>query len=185
MTTTAPPTVLIYTDGACHGNPGPGGWGAVVRVGEHERQMHGGEKSSTNNRMELMAAIAALESITTTTVEPHAVQLWTDSQYVRNGITTWIAGWKRKGWKTAAGQPVKNVDLWQRLDAAAARHVVDWRWVKGHAGHEGNELADRLATRGAIEFGGSTGAAGPPKTGSGSTGGRRPRRGSRTAAARW
>ncbi len=187
MSATAPHTVVIYTDGACHGNPGPGGWGAVVRVGAHEQTLYGGEPGTTNNRMELMAAIAALESITTTTTiitEPHPIQLWTDSQYVRNGITTWIAGWKRKGWKTAAGQPVKNIDLWQRLDAAAARYAVDWHWVKGHAGHEGNELADQLATRGAIEFGGSTGAAGAPKPGSGGHRGRRPRRASRTGTPR-
>lgn len=176
MTATEPQTVVIYTDGACHGNPGPGGWGAVVRVGAHEQQLYGGERGTTNNRMELMAAIAALESIAAG--EPCPIQLWTDSQYVRNGITTWIAGWKRKGWKTAAGQqPVKNIDLWQRLDAAAARYVVDWQWVRGHAGHEGNELADRLATRGAIEFGGSTGAAAVPKSGGGSHRGRRTRRG--------
>ena len=178
---TAPQTVVIYTDGACHGNPGPGGWGAVVRLGEHEQQLYGGERGTTNNRMELMAAIAALESIAS---ERRPIQLWTDSQYVRTGITTWIAGWKRKGWKTAAGQPVKNVDLWQRLDAAAAQCNVDWRWVKGHAGHEGNELADQLANRGAVEFGGSTGAAGPPRPSSGGARGRRPRRGTHTGAAR-
>lgn len=149
--------VVIYTDGACHGNPGPGGWGAVLRFGDHEKQLYGGEQATTNNRMELLAAITALEALT----RPSPVQLWTDSQYVRNGITSWISGWKRKGWKTAAGQPVKNVDLWQRLDVAASQHAVDWRWVKGHAGHEGNELADTLATRGAIEYGGSSGAAGP------------------------
>ena len=175
MIGTAPQTVVIYTDGACHGNPGPGGWGAVVRLGEREQRLYGGERGTTNNRMELMAAIEALESIT----EPLAIQLWTDSQYVRNGITTWIAGWKRKGWKTAAGQPVKNMDLWQRLDAAASRYVVDWRWVKGHAGHEGNELADQLATRGAIEFGGSTRAAGTSAHRGGGNRSRRPRRGSR------
>lgn len=178
MTANEPQTVVIYTDGACHGNPGPGGWGAVVRVGAHEQQLFGGERGTTNNRMELMAAIAALESITA--AGPCPIQLWTDSQYVRNGITTWIAGWKRKGWKTAAGQPVKNIDLWQRLDAAAARYVVDWQWVKGHAGHEGNELADQLATRGAIEFGGSTGAAGAPTRGAGVPRRGGPRRGGRT-----
>ena len=152
VTDTATQTIVIYTDGACHGNPGPGGWGAVLRFGVHEKQLYGGETATTNNRMELLAAIMALEAITT----PYPVQLWTDSQYVRQGITGWIEGWKRKGWRTAAGQPVKNDDLWRRLDAAAARYAVEWRWVKGHAGHEGNELADQLATRGAIEFGGST-----------------------------
>jgi ribonuclease HI len=138
-------TIVIFTDGACHGNPGPGGWGAVLRSGSREERLYGGEKVTTNNRMELMAAIAALEAIT----EPSSVQLWTDSQYVRNGITSWVAGWKRNGWRTSAKQPVKNADLWQRLDAAAAAQLgVDWRWVKGHAGHEGNELADQLATQG-------------------------------------
>jgi ribonuclease HI len=166
---TAAGTVVVYTDGACHGNPGPGGWGVVLGFGGHEKQLYGGEKATTNNRMELMAAIMALEAI----AEAHLVQLWTDSQYVRNGITSWIAGWKRKGWKTSAGQPVKNEDLWRRLDAVAAQHTVDWRWVKGHAGHAGNELADRLATRGAIEFGGSTGAVGAPKQGSSRRGRRR------------
>ncbi|WP_052615965.1 ribonuclease HI [Mycobacteroides abscessus] len=161
--------MTVYTDGACHGNPGPGGWGAVLRSGEHEKQLYGGERGTTNNRMELMAAIMALEAITT----QHQVQLWTDSQYVRNGITSWIAGWKRNGWKTSAKAPVKNADLWQRLDTAAARFDIDWRWVKGHAGHQGNELADQLATRGAIEFGGSTGAVGAAKRGSGRSVGRR------------
>lgn len=153
--------VVIFTDGACHGNPGPGGWGAVLRYGEHETQLYGGEAHTTNNRMEMTAAIVALEALTADL----PVVLFTDSQYVRNGITSWIAGWKRKGWRTAAGEPVKNADLWQRLDIAAARRSVDWRWVKGHAGHEGNELADRLATRGAVEFGGSTGAVGRPRGG--------------------
>jgi len=161
-------TVVIYTDGACHGNPGPGGWGVVLRLGGYEKQLYGGEKTTTNNRMELMAAIAALESLT----EPNPVLLWTDSQYVRNGITGWIDGWKRRGWKTAAGQPVKNDDLWRRLDTVASRFAIDWRWVRGHAGHEGNELADALATRGAVEFGGSTGAVGAP----GRRNGRRPGR---------
>lgn len=144
--------IIVYTDGACHGNPGPGGWGAVVRfVDGEETQLYGGESATTNNRMELTAAIMALEAITSGS----PVQLWTDSQYVRSGITSWIAGWKRNGWRTAARQPVKNADLWQRLDAAATTLTVDWRWIKGHAGHEGNELADALATRGAIEHGGS------------------------------
>ncbi|ART70659.1 ribonuclease HI [Mycobacterium dioxanotrophicus] len=158
-----PETITIYTDGACHGNPGPGGWGVVLRFGEHEKHLYGGEKATTNNRMELLAAIVALESITAA----RPIQLWTDSQYVRQGITSWISGWKRKGWKTSTGQPVKNADLWRRLDTVAAQHTVDWRWVKGHAGHEGNELADQLATRGAKEFGGSTRAAGIPNQGSG------------------
>lgn len=165
-------TVVIYTDGACHGNPGPGGWGAVLRFGEHEKQLFGGEKSTTNNRMELTAAIEALAAVT----DPCArVQLWTDSQYVRNGITSWLAGWKRNGWRTSADQSVKNDDLWRRLDSAASTFDIDWRWVKGHAGHEGNELADALATRGAIECGGSTGAVGAPRGGS-RRGGRRPGR---------
>lgn len=168
-TETATQTIVIYTDGACHRNPGPGGWGVVLRRGEHEDQLYGGETSTTNNRMELMAAIIALEKIAAATVK---VQVWTDSQYVRNGITSWLAVWKRNGWITAAKQPVKNDDLWRRLDAAAAGLDIDWRWVKGHAGHEGNELADQLATRGAIEFGGSTGAVGAPKQ----RGGRRPNR---------
>lgn len=163
-------TVVIYTDGACHGNPGPGGWGAVLRFGEHEKQILGGDRHTTNNRMELTAAIEALAVLT---VPGSRVQLWTDSQYVRNGITSWISGWKRKGWKTAAGQPVKNDDLWRRLDELAGRFTIDWRWVKGHAGHEGNELADKLATRGAVEFGGSTGA---PRQGSRRPGQSRPAR---------
>ncbi len=168
--TAAPPqTITIFTDGACHGNPGPGGWGVVLRAGGDEKQLCGGEKVTTNNRMELMAAIMALEVLS----EPCQVQIWTDSQYVRNGITSWIAGWKRNGWKTSAKQPVKNEDLWRRLDAAvAAHHLVDWKWVKGHAGHEGNELADQLATRGAIEYGGSSGAVGRPPA----SAKRRPRR---------
>ena len=151
--------ITAFTDGACHGNPGPGGWGAVLRFGEHETKLYGGERHTTNNRMELMAAIVALEAITVA----HPIVLWTDSQYVRNGITGWISGWKRKGWRTAAEQPVKNEDLWRRLDSVAAQFSVDWRWIKGHAGHAGNELADRLATRGAIEFGGSSGAVCSPQ----------------------
>lgn len=173
-----PETITIYTDGACHRNPGPGGWGVVLRFGEHEKQLYGGEPDTTNNRMELMAAIKALEALT----EAHPVQLWTDSQYVRQGITSWISGWKRKGWKTSAGQPVKNDDLWRRLDSIAAKYEIDWRWVKGHAGHEGNELADRLATRGAVEFGGSTGAVGAPRQGRSARGGSRGRRPGRIRA---
>jgi ribonuclease HI len=137
--------VDIYTDGACSGNPGPGGWGAVLSYGDHSRELYGGEPlATTNNRMELMAAIRALESLTRSTV----VRLHTDSSYLRNGICTWLLGWKRNGWKTAARQPVKNADLWRRLDAAAARHEVLWLWVKGHAGNPGNERADALANLG-------------------------------------
>lgn len=137
-------TVVIHTDGACRGNPGPGGWGARLVFGPHVKELCGGETLTTNNRMELMGAIAALESLK----EPCAVTLHTDSTYVRSGILEWIHGWKTRGWKTADKKPVKNVDLWQRLDAARARHQVDWRWVKGHAGDPGNEAADRLANLG-------------------------------------
>ncbi|WP_405145447.1 ribonuclease HI [Sphaerisporangium sp. NBC_01403] len=137
--------VDIYTDGACSGNPGPGGWGAVLRYGATEKEIYGGEAQTTNNRMELMAAIMALESLT----RPVTVRLHTDSQYVRNGITKWVHGWKRNGWMTAGKQPVKNVDLWQRLDTATVGHDVEWIWVKGHAGHPENERADALARRGA------------------------------------
>ena len=139
--------IEIHTDGACLGNPGPGGWGALLRYNAHEREMAGGEPDSTNNRMELMAAIMALETLR----EPCDVVLHTDSQYVRQGITAWIHNWKRRGWTTADRKPVKNVDLWQRLDALAAAHHVDWRWVKGHAGDPGNERADVLANRGVDE----------------------------------
>jgi len=132
---------LIYTDGACSGNPGPGGWGAVLISGGHERELSGGEPNTTNNRMEIMAAIAALEALT----RPCKVDLHTDSQYLRQGITEWIGGWKARGWKTADKKPVKNEDLWKRLDAARARHEVKWHWVKGHAGHPLNERADGLA----------------------------------------
>jgi ribonuclease HI len=137
--------VEIYTDGACSGNPGPGGWGAVLRCGQHVKELRGGEGGpTTNNRMELTAAIEALEALT----RPSAVRLHTDSTYVRGGITSWLRGWKRNGWLTSAKQPVKNADLWQRLDAAAARHSVEWLWVKGHAGDPGNERADALANEG-------------------------------------
>ena len=140
--------VEIYTDGACSGNPGPGGWGAVLIYDGHERELHGGEATgTTNNRMELMAAIQALESLT----RPSVVRLHTDSVYVRSGITSWLNSWKRNGWRTASKQPVKNEDLWRRLDAAAARHEVHWLWVKGHAGNPGNERADALANRGMTE----------------------------------
>jgi ribonuclease HI len=133
--------VVIHTDGACSGNPGVGGWGAILEWGEHRREIKGGEAHTTNNRMELMAAISALEALK----RPCDVDLHTDSQYLRQGITSWIHGWKRNGWKTADRKPVKNVDLWQRLDAAIARHTVRWHWVKGHSGHDLNERADELA----------------------------------------
>ncbi len=139
------PAVEIYTDGACSGNPGPGGWGALLRSGSQDKEICGGESAgTTNNRMELMAAIQALESLT----RPATVRLHTDSAYLRNGITSWLANWKRNGWRTADKKPVKNADLWQRLDTAAGRHQVTWLWVKGHAGNPGNERADALANRG-------------------------------------
>ncbi|MDP3871175.1 MAG: ribonuclease HI [Methyloversatilis sp.] len=133
--------VIIYTDGACSGNPGPGGWGALLKCGAVERELSGGERATTNNRMELMAVIEALNALK----KPVRAVVYTDSQYVQKGISEWIHGWKRKGWKTAGGDPVKNVDLWQALDAAARVHEVEWKWVKGHAGHPENERADRLA----------------------------------------
>jgi ribonuclease HI len=133
--------VTIHTDGACSGNPGPGGFGAILQWGDHTKELKGGEAYTTNNRMELMAAITALESLKRTCT----VDLHTDSQYLRNGIMTWIKGWKRNGWKTADRKPVKNVDLWQRLDAALANHTVRWHWVRGHSGHDLNERADELA----------------------------------------
>ena len=142
--------VELFTDGACKGNPGPGGWGALLRYGNHEKELFGGEANTTNNRMELMAAIEGLKALT----RKCEVVLTTDSQYVKQGINQWMAGWKRNGWKTAAKQPVKNKDLWQALDEQVQRHQVDWRWVKGHAGHEGNERADQLANRGAEGVGG-------------------------------
>jgi len=141
------PKVVIYTDGACRGNPGPGGWGALLMSGGKERELCGGELATTNNRMELMGAIQALEALN----KPCQVELHTDSQYVRTGITEWLAGWKARGWRTAAKAPVKNEDLWKRLDAARLRHTVDWRWVKGHSGHEFNERADALARKGMLE----------------------------------
>ena len=141
------PQVVIHTDGACSGNPGPGGWGAVLQYGDKEREISGGELATTNNRMELMAAIQALETLK----KPCKVELHTDSQYVMKGISEWIHNWKRCGWLTADKKPVKNDDLWKRLDAARLRHEVAWRWVKGHAGHEFNERADELARRGMAE----------------------------------
>jgi ribonuclease HI len=135
------PQVEIFTDGACSGNPGPGGWGVVLRYGDTEKELSGGEPATTNNRMELMAAIMGLESLR----RPCQVTLWTDSNYVKDGITRWITDWKRRGWKTADKKPVKNVDLWQRLEAAAVPHQVRWEWVRGHSGHVENERADQLA----------------------------------------
>ena len=145
---TGGPHVIIHTDGACSGNPGPGGWGAILSFGDKEKELKGGEPHTTNNRMELMAAISALEALT----KPCRVDLYTDSQYVRNGISAWIHGWKRNGWRTADKKPVTNVDLWQQLDAALARHEVTWHWVKGHAGHDLNERADELARAGIAEI---------------------------------
>jgi len=136
--------VEIWTDGACKGNPGPGGWGVLMRAGGHEKTLHGGEAQTTNNRMELLAVIEALRALR----RPCRVVLHTDSQYVHKGITEWLANWKRRGWRTADRQPVKNADLWQMLDAAAAGHEISWRWVRGHAGDPGNERADQLANLG-------------------------------------
>jgi len=133
--------VIIYTDGACRGNPGPGGWGAILSYGNKEKSLSGSEQETTNNRMELMAAIQALESLTRSC----SINLYTDSQYVRKGILEWMVNWKKRGWKTAARKPVKNQDLWVRLDAAIERHDIEWHWVKGHSGIEGNEIADCLA----------------------------------------
>ncbi|MBT9490693.1 MAG: ribonuclease HI [Rubrivivax sp.] len=143
--------VVIYTDGACKGNPGPGGWGAWLQAGVHEKELWGGEALTTNNRMELTAVIEALALLK----QPSRVVVHTDSAYVKNGITTWIHGWKTRGWTTADRKPVKNVDLWQKLDALRGRHQVDWRWVKGHAGDPGNERADQLANRGVTDHAGS------------------------------
>lgn len=136
--------IEIYTDGACRGNPGPGGWGAILIAGRHRKELYGGEKETTNNRMELMAVIEALRALK----RPCRIVLHTDSQYVKKGITEWIFDWKRRGWKTAAKKPVKNADLWEILDEAQAAHEIDWRWVKGHAGHPENEKADELANLG-------------------------------------
>jgi len=140
--------VEAYTDGACRGNPGPGGWGVLLRFGDTEKVLYGGEPETTNNRMELTAAIRALEALK----RPCRVRLTTDSEYVMKGLTEWLPNWKRRGWKTAARKPVKNADLWRRLDAAAARHDVEWRWVRGHSGHPENERADALANRGIDEL---------------------------------
>lgn len=140
--------IEVFTDGACRGNPGPGGWGALLRFNGQERHLHGGEAQTTNNRMELKAAIEALSALK----EPCEVSLTTDSQYVRKGINEWMAGWKRNGWKTAAKKPVKNRDLWQALDELAQRHTIEWHWVKGHSGHRENEIADELANLGIDEM---------------------------------
>ena len=140
--------VAIWTDGACSGNPGPGGWGALLRYGAQERELKGGEKLTTNNRMELTAAIEALESLK----RPCAVSVHTDSQYLRGGVTGWLSRWKRNGWRTADKKPVKNEDLWRRLDAATQRHDIEWRWVKGHGGDQFNERADELAREGMASF---------------------------------
>lgn len=137
-------TIEIYTDGACKGNPGPGGWGALLRYGDHEKRLYGGALDTTNNRMELSAAIEALKALT----RPCNVELTTDSVYVKNGISQWLEGWKAKGWKTASKKPVKNQDLWQDLDEQVAKHQINWHWVKGHSGHPENEIADELANLG-------------------------------------
>ncbi len=139
-----PDAVEIFTDGACKGNPGPGGWGALLRYGGHEKELCGGEPQTTNNRMELMAVIAALEALK----RPSRVRLTTDSQYVKRGVTEWMARWRRNGWRTAERKPVKNRELWERLDRALGEHQVEWHWVRGHSGHPENERADRLANRG-------------------------------------
>ena len=139
--------VAIFTDGACSGNPGPGGWGAILRWNDTDKELKGGEPETTNNRMELMAAIQALETLT----RPVTADLYTDSTYVQKGITEWIHAWKKRGWKTAAKKPVKNEDLWRRLDYAIARHNITWHWVKGHSGHPENERADELARSGLLE----------------------------------
>ncbi len=142
------PRVVIHTDGACSGNPGPGGWGAILESGPHRKEIKGGEPMTTNNRMELTAAIEALEALK----GPSEVDLYTDSAYLRGGITSWIKGWKRNGWRTADKKPVKNTELWQRLHEAEARHTVRWHWVKGHVGHDENERADELAREGMAPF---------------------------------
>jgi ribonuclease HI len=133
--------IVIHTDGGCHGNPGPGGWAATLAYGQHVREISGGEPATTNNRMEMQAAIKALEALK----EPCEVEVFTDSSYLKDGITSWLVGWKKKGWRTKSKQPVKNEDLWRALDAAVSRHKVEWKWLKGHAGHAGNERCDQLA----------------------------------------
>ncbi len=148
MTERKPAPVMIYSDGACSGNPGPGGWGAILIYGGHRKELKGGEAETTNNRMELMAAISALAAL-----KRHShVELHTDSAYVKNGISQWIHGWKRNGWKTADRKPVKNAELWQQLDELRAKHDISWHWVKGHAGHPENERADELAREGMAPF---------------------------------
>ena len=142
------PVVEIYTDGACRGNPGPGGWGAVLRSGKHEKELYGGEPNTTNNRMEMTAVVNALTALK----NPSNVTLTTDSQYVRKGITEWIHNWKKNGWKTSAKQAVKNADLWQQIDALSTEHTIRWEWVKGHSGHPENERVDALANRGIDEM---------------------------------
>jgi len=144
----AKPKVIIHTDGACSGNPGPGGWGVILQSGEHRKEFSGGEPMTTNNRMELTAAIKALEALR----GPSEVELYTDSKYVRGGITGWIKGWKKNGWRTADRKPVKNAELWEELDKAASRHDISWHWVKGHHGHDENERADELARQGMAPF---------------------------------
>jgi ribonuclease HI len=145
--TQPPKTITVYTDGACSGNPGPGGWGVFLQYGKHEKELYGGEKDTTNNRMELMAAIKALEAIRPGNI----VNIYTDSSYVRDGITKWIFNWKKNGWKTADKKPVKNMDLWQELDALLGNHQIQWHWVKGHSGDAGNDRADALAVKGTRE----------------------------------
>jgi len=150
------PHVVIHTDGACSGNPGPGGFGAILAFGDHEKEIKGGEANTTNNRMELMAAIAAFETLK----RPCRVDLHTDSQYLRNGVMSWLANWKRNGWRTSDKKPVKNVDLWKRLEAALAPHQVRWHWLRGHTGHVHNERADALAREAIAEIRGAGGALG-------------------------
>ena len=143
------PEVELFTDGACSGNPGPGGWAAILRMGEREKELSGGDPATTNNKMELMGAISGLEALK----RPCMVKLYTDSKYVLEGATKWIHGWKKNGWRTADKKPVKNIDLWQRLDALSAEHQIEWHWVKGHAGHPENERADELANLGCAQVG--------------------------------
>lgn len=147
------PKVVIHTDGACSGNPGPGGWGAILESGAHRKEIKGGESMTTNNRMELLAAIEALDALKS----PSDVELYTDSNYLRGGITSWIKGWKKNGWRTADRKPVKNAELWERLEKSAGRHKVNWHWVKGHVGHDDNERADELAREGMAPFLGERG----------------------------